>query len=53
MMYKHRSGAVTYLTTRALSVNEGGRWANIHLSWAGRAKGFYVYLFGYRMYRFW
>lgn len=45
---------MTYITPRALSVNEGGSYFNFHISWAGRVhRGFYVYLFGWRVYKFW
>ena len=46
--YCHKSGAITYLTKHAMSINEGGTPINIHLRWA-RGLGFYLYLFGFRL----
>ena len=41
----------SYISREALSLNEGGRFFNIHIRWIG-AVGFYVYLLGKRFYKF-
>ena len=52
-VYNHRSGAITYLTRRGMSINEGGTPINIHINWGGAVRGIYVYLFGMRLSKFW
>ena len=50
--YWHTSGAITYLTKNALSINEGGTPVNFHIRWRPYV-GIYLYLFGLRLHTFW
>ena len=49
--YRHESGAISYITNSALSINEAGGPINFHINWGSRP-GIYLYLFGLRLYWF-
>ena len=36
-----------------IGLNEGGTPINLTILWGGRQRGFYLYFFGRRFYRFW
>jgi hypothetical protein len=48
----HTEGGISYITKRAISFNEGGHPFNFHINWGGTVRGFYVYLYGKRLYWF-
>ena len=37
--------SVTYLRRCGFSINEGGRYANIHMSWNSGKYKFYIYIY--------
>lgn len=38
----------TYFSLRGFSINEGGRFFNIHMSWKDLEYKFFIYVFVYR-----
>jgi len=48
-MRESRWGGITYFENFGFSINEGGRWANIHMSWCKWHYHLYFFILGLRV----